>query len=38
LTGDVYGYVIVGGANDGDSRWGFYGLDYIKEEVKAILG
>lgn len=37
LTGDVYGYQIVGGANHGDSCWGFYGLDYVKEEVKAIL-
>ena len=37
LTGDVYGYVIVGGSSDGDSCWGFYGIDYIKEEVKAIL-
>lgn len=46
LRGDVYGYVVerltldedgeVGDAEDLDSCWGFYGLDYVIEEAKAI--
>lgn len=39
LTGDVYGYQITKD-EDGeevDSCWGFFGMDYIKEEVQSIL-
>lgn len=33
--GEVYGYVIDDG--DGNSCWGFYGLDYCIEEAKACV-
>jgi hypothetical protein len=33
LTGDVYGYLVEVGENH-DSCWGFYGLDYCKEEAE----
>ena len=39
LTGDVWGYVIED--EDGehlDSCWGFYGLDYAREEATAAAG
>lgn len=34
LRGEVYGYKIDG---DGDSCWGFYGMDYCIEEAKAVV-
>lgn len=40
LTGDVYGYVIEDEDEDGDkldSCWGFFGLDYAKQEGRAML-
>lgn len=37
LTGDVYGLVTVGGPNDGDSCWGYFGLKYAREEAKAMV-
>lgn len=37
LTGDVYGYVVeTPNGEHLDSCWGFYGLDYIKEEAESI--
>jgi hypothetical protein len=38
LTGEVYGYEVEDpdGEEDGDSCWGFYGLDYCMEEAKSI--
>lgn len=40
LQGDVYGYVITGPDNTGkeieESCWGFYGMDYVREEAKSI--
>lgn len=38
LTGDVYGHVVVGGPNDGDSCWGYFGLKYAKEQAKEMVG
>lgn len=38
LTGDVYGYVVVGGPNDGDSCWGYFGLKYAREQAKEMVG
>lgn len=38
IRGEVYGYVLFDNAgNEIDSCWGFYGLDYIKEEVNSII-
>lgn len=38
LSGDVYGYQIEGpDGNDLDSCWGFYGFEYIKDEVRSLL-
>lgn len=38
VTGDVYGYVIDGPDGEHrDSCWGFYGLDYAKQEMKEQL-
>lgn len=40
LTGDVYGYVVerrvMGGWDQVDSCWGFFGLDYCIEEAKSV--
>lgn len=38
LTGDVYGYVIqeTGGDRE-DSCWGFFGIDSVREEARAIV-
>lgn len=37
LTGDVYGYVVEDQeGNNLESCWGFYGLDYCKEEARAV--
>ncbi len=40
LMGDVWGYVIEGeeGDDPGDSCWGFFGLEYCKEEARAAAG
>lgn len=48
LSGQVYGYIVskknededgdeMGDGEEKDSCWGFYGLDYCKEEVKSIV-
>lgn len=38
IRGEVYGYVLFDNAgNEIDSCWGFYGLDYVKEEVNSII-
>lgn len=36
LQGDVYGYRIMDGDDEIESCWGFYGLDYVTEEAKAV--
>lgn len=38
LRGDVYGFTITNPKNgeDIDSCWGFYGLEYVKEEANAV--
>lgn len=35
LRGDVYGYVVERDGEHVDSCWGFFGLDYAKEEANA---
>jgi len=35
FMGDVYGYIIDDGE---DSCWGFYGIEYCREEAKAVAG
>ena len=38
LTGDVYGYVVKDTAGEHvDSCWGFFGLEYAREEAQAAL-
>lgn len=37
LTGDVYGLVTVGGDNDTDSCWGYFGLKYAREQAKEMV-
>lgn len=39
LTGDVYGYTLTNTetGEEIDSCWGFYGLDYIKEEINSSI-
>lgn len=39
LTGDVYGYEIIDVRTEEhiESCWGFYGIDYVEEEVNQIL-
>ena len=38
LTGQVYGYVIKDAEGEHvDSCWGFYGLDYVRSELKAAI-
>lgn len=38
IRGDVYGYQLSDkSGNELDSCWGFYGLDYIREEVNRII-
>ena len=38
LTGDVYGYVVTDPlGNDVDSCWGFYGLEWARQEATAAL-
>jgi hypothetical protein len=34
LRGEIYGYKI---DDDGDSCWGYYGMDYCIEEAKAVV-
>lgn len=36
LCGDVYGYVLKDYGKEVESCWGFYGLDYIREEVARL--
>lgn len=37
LSGDVWGYKIKAGDEDIDSCWGFYGLEYCKEEARLAV-
>lgn len=38
IRGEVYGYKLFDKTgNEIDSCWGFYGLDYVKEEVSSII-
>jgi hypothetical protein len=37
LTGAVYGYIVQKGEEgEEDSCWGFFGLDYVREEAKSV--
>lgn len=36
LRGDVYGYVVADGTEDEESCWGFYGMEDVESEAKAI--
>ena len=39
LTGDVYGYEIIDVRTEEhiESCWGFWGMDYVEEEINQIL-
>jgi hypothetical protein len=37
LRGDVYGYVIEKDGEDGDSCWGFYGVEACEQEARSLV-